>query len=88
MRYAINRKLVTFRVLAEGAVIVNGASGAYYTLNSTGTFLWELLDKRDMSLKELSAELARAFDADEQAVAADVEEHLRELSREDLVVVT
>jgi PqqD family protein of HPr-rel-A system len=88
VRYSINRKQVTFRVLDEGAVVVNCQSGYYHTLNATGTFLWELLDERDMTLEELTAALAHAYEQDERSVVADVKQHLDELRREDLVVAT
>jgi PqqD family protein of HPr-rel-A system len=87
MRYAINEKEVAFRVLDDGAVIVHYESGYYYTLNATGTYLWELLSEGERSQEELVAELARAFDLDEAVVAADVQEHLDHLQRENLVVV-
>jgi PqqD family protein of HPr-rel-A system len=88
VRYSINKQQVTFRVLDEGAVVVNCETGYYYTLNATGTFLWELLDERDMTLEELTAALARAYEQDENSLVADVERHLDELRREDLVVAT
>jgi len=87
MRYAINDKEVAFRVLDDGAVIVNYESGYYYTLNATGTFLWELLSEREQTQEELVAELARVFEQDEAAVAADVQQHLDELQRENLIIV-
>ena len=87
MRYAINDKEVASRVLDDGAVIVNYESGYYYTLNATGTFLWELLSEREQTQEELVAELARVFEQDEAAVAADVQQHLDELQRENLVIV-
>jgi PqqD family protein of HPr-rel-A system len=87
MRYAINEKEVAFRVLDDGAVIVHYESGYYYTLNATGTFLWELLSERERTQEELVAELARVFEQDEAAVAADVQQHLDDLRRENLVVI-
>ncbi len=87
MRYAINEKEVTFRVLDDGAVIVNYESGYYYTLNATGTFLWELLSEGDRTREELVAELARVCELDEAAVAADVQQHLDDLRRENLVII-
>ena len=87
VRYAINEKEVTFRVLDDGAVIVHFETGYYYTLNATGTFLWELLSEGERTREELVAELARVFEQDEAAVAADVQRHLDDLQRENLVVV-
>ena len=87
VRYAINEKEVTFRVLDDGAVIVHCETGYYYTLNATGTFLWELLSEGDRTREELVAELASAFEQDEAAVAVDVQQHLDDLQRENLVIV-
>ena len=87
MGYAINEKDVTFRVLDDGAVIVHCESGYYYTLNATGTLLWQLLTERERTHQELVVELARVCEQDEAAVAADVQQHLDDLLRENLVIV-
>lgn len=87
MRYAINEKLVTFRVLDDGAVLVNHETGHYYTLNATGTFLWELLAQRELTRAELITALAQEFEQDESAVADDIRQHLDELTREQLLLV-
>lgn len=87
MRYAINEQLVTFRVLDDGAVLVNHETGHYYTLNGTGTFLWELLAKSERTRAELITALAHEFEQDEAAVADDVTHVLDELAREQLLIV-
>lgn len=86
MRYAINEKEVTFRVLDDGAVLVHVETGYYYTLNATGTFVWEMLAEREMTVAELADELARAFGQDGQAVAADVQHLLDHLRGENLIL--
>jgi PqqD family protein of HPr-rel-A system len=87
VRYAINEKEVASRVLDDGAVIVHYESGYYYTLNATGTLVWEMLSERERTQEELVAELARVFGQDEAAVAADIQQHLDDLRRENLVIV-
>lgn len=86
MRYAINEKEVTFRVLDDGAVLVHCETGYYYTLNATGTFVWEMLVEREMTVIELADELARAFGQDPQGVAADVQHLLDHLRGENLIL--
>jgi PqqD family protein of HPr-rel-A system len=86
VRYAINRTQVDFRVLDDGAVIVHHESGHFYTLNATGTFLWERMSERSMTMEELTAELAREFGQDAATVVADVRQLLDELLREHLIV--
>ena len=76
-----------FRVLDDGAVVVHCESGYYYTLNATGTCLWELLSEGERTQEELVAELARALRAGRGGVAADVHTHLDDLRRENLVIV-
>jgi PqqD family protein of HPr-rel-A system len=86
VRYAINEKEVTFRVLDDGAVLVHCETGYYYTLNATGTFVWEMLVEREMTVAELADELARAFGQDPQGVAADVQHLLDHLRGENLIL--
>ena len=87
VRYAINDKLVTYRVLDDGAVLVNHETGHYYTLNTTGTFLWEQLAHGERTRAELIAAMAQEFEQDESTVDNDVRQLLDELTREQLLVV-
>lgn len=87
VRYAINEKLVTFRVLDDGAVLVNHDTGHYDTSNATGTFLWELLARGERTRAEPITALSHELEQDEFAVAGDVKHVLDELTRAQLLIV-
>ena len=53
-------------------VILHFDSGRYYSLNSTGSLIWEnLLD--DLSLDEIADQVCSAFDVDRQVAKKDTE---------------
>lgn len=64
-----------YQTVGEEAVLINLNTGAYYSLNDTGTAFWELLDGR-----RTVAECARRIAADYEVEAAVVEADLLELA--------
>jgi hypothetical protein len=89
-RYVRDQRAVT-RELAGETVIVpvrhNVADlAAIYTLNATGTFLWNQLDGR-RSVAQLADALAAAFEVTHNQALEDVVHLLQELRQEGLVQV-
>lgn len=75
----------TAHEITEGqAVLVNLDSGFLFSLNATGTFLWERLDGRT-SLGAIAAGLAAAYEVDATMTGADVLELANELLKEGLI---
>jgi hypothetical protein len=83
---SILRKLRSI-VNHDGAVILDIPRNTMTTLNSTGAYIWERLDK-GMSLDSIIAELASDSGADPSIVAADVSEFLETLQSEQLVSIS
>ena len=77
----------TYQTVAGEAILIDLNSGSYYSLNETGTWLWEHLDGQ-RPLDELAAELAAACDIPNQVdmVQLDLIELLTDLTREKLVL--
>lgn len=67
------------------AVIVNLNSGTLFSLNATGTFLWERLDGRT-SLAAIAAALATAYEVETSVTEPDVLELANTLLQEGLLV--
>lgn len=67
------------------AVIVNLNSGVLFSLNATGTFLWERLDGRT-SLAAVAAALATAYEVETSVTEPDVLELANTLMQEGLIV--
>lgn len=77
------------RQVADQAVVVPTGQlvvdfNCLITLNSTGRWLWEQLD-RPQSVESLANSLIAEFEVDEVAARADVEEFIAELVRLEIV---
>ncbi len=49
-------------------------------MNSTGAFLWKLIEERDLSSEELLDALLREYDVDKETASADIARFERQLS--------
>jgi hypothetical protein len=85
MKYAINKGNTSCRILDGEAIIVNLKNSYYYTLNDTGTFIWELLAERKLALEELTISVARRYEKDEKEIVDDVANILKYLAKENLI---
>ena len=59
-----------FRELEDESVILNLNDESYYSLNSTGTVIWKLL-QTDSSLQEVFSEFKKQFEVDTNQAASD-----------------
>jgi len=77
----------TYQTVAGEAIVIDLNTGSYFSLNETGTWLWEHLDGQ-RSVAELARELAEVCGVPEQAatVQEDALELVSNLARETLVV--
>jgi len=68
------------------AAILNTTSGKYYGLNETGTFVWDLIQESIRFEKIIRAVISN-FDVKEEECKHDLEQLLRDLSKEGLVIL-
>ncbi|HUD55249.1 MAG TPA: PqqD family protein [Terracidiphilus sp.] len=68
----------------DGAVILDIPRNAMTTLDSTGAYVWERL-QRGLQVDAIVAELAHDTGADESEVAKDVQEFMEQLKSKHLV---
>jgi len=68
----------------DGAVILDASRNTMTTLDSTGGYIWERL-QRGLQLDAIIAELARDTGADKLVIARDVEEFMEQLKSKHLV---
>jgi hypothetical protein len=80
-------KPVASQTLDGEAVILQLASGTYFTLNESGTLVWDLL-QRERTVAELMAALLEAFDVDAATARRDLDELLRDLLAHRLIEAT
>ena len=86
MLYSINSENVASRILDDGAVVINYQTGYYFSLNQSGTLIWEWLGQRAMTLDELSASLAKEFELQKEDVTSQVANLLNDLVKEGLLI--
>lgn len=84
--YSINRENARWRIVDGEAVVIHLVNTHYYSLNRTGTFVWNLLLERDLSLDDLATATADHYQQPLAAIRRDVGQLLEELTREDLLV--
>ena len=83
--FRVNSPDVLAETVDGEVLIINLASGVYYTVRGTGDHAWQLLSS-GYPVKRLAGELAEHFGADEATVATDVEAWLRSLVEEEIIV--
>ena len=79
----------THQTVAREAILIDLNTGSYYSLNETGTWLWEHLDGKH-TIGELAVELATACDIPDQVdmVQQDLNDLVANLLKEGLVIVS
>jgi hypothetical protein len=83
-RFDLDNKDVAAKVMDGEAVIINLASGVYYSMDKVGAFLWELIQSGH-SLGQCVDALTRRYDADSGQVQADAMRLVQELVEEGLI---
>lgn len=71
----------------DGAVILDIPNNKMTTLNQTGAYIWQRLQK-GVAIDQIAVELARETGADEAVVAADVNEFMEELKSKRLAIIS
>lgn len=85
MRYRVNTSQVINEVIDGEAIMINLATGSYYSLDRVGAEVWALVEA-SMSVDGIAAELGRRYDAAPDDIRRGLEDLLQHLSSEQLVV--
>ena len=85
--YLIRSKNVAWKVLDGESVVLNLDSGVYFTLNMTGTAVWERIDGAT-SLEEIGRGLWEQFEITVEQAQRDLIELTKSFLDEGLVKVT
>lgn len=72
-------------MIEDEIVVMNLATGTFFSLSGTGRSIWELLDAHS-DRAELLAALALAYGQDEAAITSELDEFVDSLSAAGLVV--
>jgi hypothetical protein len=85
VRYQVNHPQVINEMIDGEAIMINLVSGSYYSLDSLGGEVWELLEK-SQPVDEIVGQLSLRYDASDEVIRSAVENLLEQLSREQLIV--
>ena len=85
-RYLINSENAAWRIVDGEAVILSADTTHYYSLNRSGTFLWQLLLEQDLSVDELAAGLAEHSGQPTSEVAGEVATLIERLHSDQLIL--
>jgi hypothetical protein len=85
-RFRVNDREVAAEVFDGEAIILNLATGAYYSIDKAGALIW-ILVVGGHSLEETVATLVARYEVPEDRARADVEQLADALVREELVKV-
>lgn len=85
MKYSVNSDVATWRVLDGEAVIINNQTSYYYSLNRTGTFVWNLLVDNEMTLDEIVENVSSTYGLDGDEIRGDITSILDNLYNEKLL---
>jgi Coenzyme PQQ synthesis protein D (PqqD) len=86
-RFRINDAEITADVFDGEAIILNLATGAYYSIDKAGGLIWSMI-AAGHSLEEVVAALRTRYDVPEAEAHADVERVVDDLVRENLVLAS
>jgi len=85
-KYSINTEITSWKELDGEAVIINFENTYYYSLNATGTYIWNLLLRKDLSADEITQEVSTHFNESVNNVKDDVGVLLKDLFEENLIL--
>jgi Coenzyme PQQ synthesis protein D (PqqD) len=84
---APNEQQVAAKVMDGEAILINLATGTYYSMPATGGFIWSLIE-RNLSLNDIVSGLSANYDADRQQLESDVVRLCQELCDEGLLTIS
>ncbi len=83
---SVNASHIVHEVFSdEEAAIINLKTGNYYSLNPTGAEIWSLIEKNSTS-NEIISEFNRSYNAEMTDMANVINEFIKTLETEDLIV--
>lgn len=85
MRYRVNRPNVIDETIDGEAVVINLATGTYYSLDRVGGDIWAFLEA-SLPVEEIIGELTRRYDGESDHMRREVGALIKRLSDEALIV--
>jgi hypothetical protein len=87
VRYTIARDRVRWNIVDGQAVLIHVETSYYYSLNRTGTVIWEKLLAQPLTRDEITDAVAQRFGKTPRQVSDDVAAFLEQMLSEELIQV-
>lgn len=84
-RFRVNEKLVTSKIIDGEAIIINLASGMYYSLDKSGASVWMLIGG-GYSIEEIADVVSGRYSIPVERVREDVDRLIIEMVKQSLVL--
>lgn len=85
MQYSVNTEKIVWRNIDGEAVILNMDTGAYYSLNKTGSLIWALLCE-GKALEDIITHLSDTYEIPEKRARTDILSAIDDFKKESLVI--
>tara|TARA_B100000242_G_C42964458_1_gene447395 strand:- start:165 stop:428 length:264 start_codon:yes stop_codon:yes gene_type:complete len=85
MRYKLKEGL-TYALLDEEICIFDPNTAEYHNLNSTATFIWQILDKNILSFEEIVDKLLEEYEVERKFCVNQLKTYLDSLLKESLII--
>lgn len=72
--------------LGDESVILDHQHGLYFGLDGVGSFVWEKIQEKEMTVSEIKEAVLEEFDTDEATADKDIEALLGQLKEENLIL--
>lgn len=83
--YEINKDKVSWRKVNEDIIIIHLETTNYYSINKTGSIIWEMLSQKLYSEAELIERVSKHYGVDSKTTGKDVQLYLQTMLEEDLI---
>lgn len=78
---------VTYTQIDDGIVVLNIENGQYYGLNSTASYIYELLDKEPRTMEGLISDMVKEYDVAEDILRKDISAVIDTMKERGIVLV-
>lgn len=77
-----------YNVMEGEATVIHTETSAYYSLNETGTAIWELLSNESFSSEDIATLITNQLKLDKSEVSAEINTFFEKLKKADLTIET
>ena len=84
-KYSINQTKNSWKVVDNEVIIINFETTLYYSLNTTGSYIWQLLENEALPLSMIIKSVCEYYSLEENEIKDDIIMLIDELSKENLI---